>query len=108
MESLSSKVSMKYQITLPRQVRDTIKIKAGDRVVFVKDGSKISLVRLDDLMGEVLDSFSDLEETEKEFRNGFRMQEIDDVSDIGDTSITGKKIAGKKSRVKKTTKAAHG
>ncbi len=73
MESLSSKVSMKYQITLPRQVRDTINIKAGDRVVFVKDGSNISLVRLDDLMDEVLDSFSDLEETEKKFRNGFKM-----------------------------------
>lgn len=107
MESLSSKVSMKYQITLPRQVRDTIKIKAGDRVVFVKDGSNISLVRLDDLMGEVLDSFGDLEETEKEFRNGFRMQDIDEDEDIGNTRISGKKISGKKSRVKKTTAITH-
>lgn len=107
MESLSSKVSMKYQITLPRQVRDTIKIKAGDRVVFVKDGSNISLVRLDDLMGEVLDSFGDLEETEKEFQNGFRMQDIDEDADIGNTRISGKKISGKKSRVKKTTAITH-
>ncbi len=99
MESMSSKVSMKYQVTLPRLVRDTINVKAGDRVVYVKEGSKISLVRLDDLMGEVLDSFVDLEETEKDFRGGFRIREAEVAG------ASGKKNSGKKGRVKKLARA---
>ncbi len=79
MQTLSSKVSEKFQITLPRQVRESIRIKAGDRVVFIKEGSGVTIRRLDDLMDEVLDSFSDLEETEREFKQGFRM-------DVGERS----------------------
>jgi antitoxin PrlF len=77
MESLSSKVSMKYQVTLPKQVRDIINVNAGDRVVFIKEGSKVLLMRLDDLMDDVLDSFNDLEDTEKDFRNGFKIRDED-------------------------------
>jgi len=77
MQTLSSKVSEKFQITLPRQVRDAIRIKAGDRIVYIKDDSVVTIRRLDDLMDEVLDSLDDLEETELEFRNGFRIDETD-------------------------------
>jgi AbrB family looped-hinge helix DNA binding protein len=78
MEMLSSKVSEKYQITLPKKVRNYINIKAGDRVVFVKESTGVFIRRLDDLMDEVLDSFDDLEETEREFRKGFRIYEAPD------------------------------
>jgi AbrB family looped-hinge helix DNA binding protein len=106
METISSKVSMKYQITLPRQVRDIINIKAGDCVVFVKDDSRIYLVRLDDLRDEVLDSFNDLEDTEKEFRKGFRVQELDKDLDIGRYGNTNNKSSIKADKKAYTGKMA--
>lgn len=38
---LSSKLSSKSQITLPRQLREKLGLKAGDRVVYVLKGSKV-------------------------------------------------------------------
>jgi antitoxin PrlF len=93
MQTLSSKVSEKFQITLPRQVRDAIRIKAGDRIVYVKDGSIVTIRRLDDLMDEVLDSFNDLEETELEFRRGFRMDEGKNKNASSKSKKIGKKTA---------------
>lgn len=100
MQTLSSKVSEKFQITLPRQVRDAIRIKAGDRIVFVKDSSGVTIRRLDDLMDEVLDSFNDLEETELEFRRGFRMGEGDSGDIKG--SLSKSKKMGKKSAINRS------
>ncbi len=95
MQTLSSKVSEKFQITLPRQVREAILIKAGDRVVFVKEDSGVTIRRLDDLMDEVLDSFSDLEETEREFKQGFLMD-----AGEGKNSLPKRKKIVKKTSVK--------
>jgi len=64
-------VSSKYQITLPAEVRKKFHILAGDELVFIEENKKLYMMKLEDLRGEVLDSFNDLEETEKEFRKGF-------------------------------------
>jgi AbrB family looped-hinge helix DNA binding protein len=68
-------VSSKYQITLPGKVREKLHIKAGDKVVFVEEDDKYVLMKLDDLADEVLASFKDLDETDREFRKGFRFHE---------------------------------
>jgi AbrB family looped-hinge helix DNA binding protein len=68
-------ISSKYQITLPSKVREKMKLKAGDKVVFVEEDDKYVMMKLDDLADEVLASFKDLDETEREFRKGFRIRE---------------------------------
>ncbi len=70
-------VSSKYQITLPRKVREKMGIKVGDRVVFVEEDGKYVLMKLDDLADEMLASMKDFDETESEFRKGFRIRETD-------------------------------
>jgi AbrB family looped-hinge helix DNA binding protein len=64
-------VSSKYQITLPAEIRKKLHIMAGDELVFIEENEKFYMMKLVDLREEVLDSFNDLEETEKEFRKGF-------------------------------------
>ncbi len=37
----SSKVTVRFQVTIPEEVRNKMKIKAGDNLVFVEDGKRI-------------------------------------------------------------------
>lgn len=67
-------VSSKYQITLPAEIRKKLRIMAGDELVFIEENGKFFVMKLENLREEVLDSFSDLEETEKEFRKGFVLE----------------------------------
>ncbi len=39
----TSTITYKYQITIPKRVRNTCKFEKGDLVVFVKDGDKLYL-----------------------------------------------------------------
>ena len=41
---LESSISIKGQITIPKQVRNSLKLKAGDRITFVTDGEKAILL----------------------------------------------------------------
>jgi AbrB family looped-hinge helix DNA binding protein len=75
-------VSSKYQITLPSKVREKMGIKAGDKVVFVEEDDKYVLMKLDDLADEFFESMKDFEETEREFRKGFRFREVDVNGDL--------------------------
>ena len=38
-----SKVSSKFQITIPKDVRERFKIEAGSRVMFLREGDKLIL-----------------------------------------------------------------
>jgi looped-hinge helix DNA binding domain, AbrB family len=38
-----SKISSKFQITIPKDVRERFKLEAGSRVLFLKDGEKLVL-----------------------------------------------------------------
>ncbi len=64
-------VSSKYQIILPAEVRKKLHISAGDELVFVEENGKVYMMKFEDLQEEVLNSFDDLEGTEKESRKGF-------------------------------------
>ncbi|MDF2424550.1 MAG: type II toxin-antitoxin system PrlF family antitoxin [Nitrosopumilus sp.] len=37
----SSKITVRFQVTVPEEVRNKLKIKEGDNLVFVEDGKKI-------------------------------------------------------------------
>lgn len=42
----ATKLSSKFQITLPKRVREDLKAGEGDRIVFIKEGGRWVLVRL--------------------------------------------------------------
>lgn len=37
----SSKVTVRFQVTVPEEVRNKLKVKEGDNLVFVEDGNRI-------------------------------------------------------------------
>lgn len=37
----SSKVTVRFQVTVPEEVRKKMKVKKGDTLVFVEDGKRI-------------------------------------------------------------------
>lgn len=43
MEAMVAKISSKYQVVLPKAVREALALHVGDEVVFVVDGSKVLL-----------------------------------------------------------------
>lgn len=52
-------------------------VKAGDKVVFIEEDGKFILTKLSDLWDEMADIMKDFDETEREFREGFRFRELD-------------------------------
>ena len=40
----SSKVSVRYQVTIPEEVRELLKIKSGQTIGFVEEDGKICVV----------------------------------------------------------------
>jgi AbrB family looped-hinge helix DNA binding protein len=48
-----SKVTRNFQITVPREIRETANVKVGDTVLFIKEGEEIVIRRVDkDLLGK--------------------------------------------------------
>jgi len=50
----SVKLSSKYQITLPRKVREDIRARKGDRIIFVKDRGQWVIMKVPDSPVEAL------------------------------------------------------
>lgn len=71
MESTSSKISSQYQITLPTDIRKKLGVKPGDKVVFFEEEDKIVIKSLNEMIYDMVEGFKDLEQTDKEFREGF-------------------------------------
>ncbi len=42
-----SKITRNFQVTLPKDIREVKNLHVGDRVLFVVEGNRIDLVRLD-------------------------------------------------------------
>jgi len=63
-------VTKKYQVTIPKEVREALGIKAGDEVVFVREGNRYVLMKLTDLLKELSEITSDIDETVEEVRLG--------------------------------------
>lgn len=55
---LTSKVTQKYQATIPQAVRKKLEIEKGDRVIFEIEDEKVVLKKLSTLDWEYLESIS--------------------------------------------------
>jgi antitoxin PrlF len=55
---LTSKVTQKYQATIPQTVREKLAIDKGDRVIFEIEDEKVVLKKLSTLDWEYLESIS--------------------------------------------------
>jgi AbrB family looped-hinge helix DNA binding protein len=75
LDEVASKLSSQNQITIPSKIRNALGLKPGDTIVFVEEEDRITVRNLRDLIKEVAATFQDIEETEKEFRAGFRFDE---------------------------------
>ncbi|MFA4646806.1 AbrB/MazE/SpoVT family DNA-binding domain-containing protein [Pyrococcus kukulkanii] len=63
-------VTKKYQVTIPKEVREALGIRAGDEVVFVKTKEGYVIKRLEDFVKEMADLAKDIDETIEETRKG--------------------------------------
>ena len=63
-------VTRKYQVTIPKEVRKGLGIKAGDEIVFVKTKEGYVIKRLEDFVREMADFAKDIDETVDEMREG--------------------------------------
>lgn len=55
---LTSKVTQKYQATIPQGVREKLEIEKGDRIIFEIEDDKVVLKKLSSLDWEYLESVS--------------------------------------------------
>ncbi len=66
-------VTKKYQVTIPKEVREDLNIHQGDKVVFVKDkDERWILMTVQELTDKMVEASSDIEETIEESRKGFK------------------------------------
>ncbi len=63
-------VTKKYQVTIPKDVREALGIKAGDEVVFVRTREGYVIKPLDEFLKEMAELTGDIEETVDEVRQG--------------------------------------
>jgi len=63
-------VTKKYQVTIPKEVREALGIKAGDKVVFVRTKEGYMIKPLDDFLREMAEIMKDVDETVEEVRKG--------------------------------------
>jgi AbrB family looped-hinge helix DNA binding protein len=68
-------VTKKYQVTIPREVREDLSIHQGDKVVFVKnrEGNWI-MMTIGDLTSKMIESSGDIEETIKKSQKDFKKE----------------------------------
>jgi len=64
-------VTRKYQVTIPQRVREELKIKVGDDVVFVREANGgYRLLRVEDFTKEFCEGCKDIAKTIEETREG--------------------------------------
>jgi AbrB family looped-hinge helix DNA binding protein len=63
-------VTKKYQVTIPKQIREALGIKAGDKVVFLKMDDGYKITRAKDIIKAGIDIFEDVDVTVKETKEG--------------------------------------
>ncbi len=78
-------VTKKYQVTIPKEVRDDLKIQQGDKVVFVKNrkGNWV-LMRVKELTDKMIKASADIEESIEESREGFEKGVKKNLESLGD------------------------
>lgn len=78
-------VTKKYQVTIPKNVREDLKIQSGDKVVFVKnkEGNWV-LMTVAELTDRMIESSSDISKTQIESKKGFKQGVADNLQLLGD------------------------
>jgi len=77
-------VTKKYQVTIPKEVREDLGINAGDKVVFVKTKEgKWVLMTVEELTDKMVEASKDIEETIKESREGFKRGVKNSLESLG-------------------------
>ncbi|MGZ7050147.1 MAG: AbrB/MazE/SpoVT family DNA-binding domain-containing protein [Methanobacterium sp.] len=68
-------VTKKYQVTIPREVREDLNIHQGDKVLFVKSraGNWI-IMTVEDLNSKMIESSADIEEAIKKPQKDFKKE----------------------------------
>ena len=59
MEFIESTLTSKYQITIPKQVRERLGIKEKDHVIFLMEDKNIRLIRKPEDIITAMDNFSE-------------------------------------------------
>jgi len=66
-------VTSKYQVTIPKKVREDLDIHSRDKVVFVKNrNGKWILMTVKELTSKMLNASEDIDDTITESRKGFK------------------------------------
>lgn len=64
-------VTRKFQVTIPREVRNALGVQIGDEVVFLPDGDDgFRLMKASDFVERFYEDSKDIESTIKEVRSG--------------------------------------
>ncbi len=56
MEIKTIKMSEKGQISIPQDVRESMRLKKGEKLILVAEGGKITIQKADALLGRLFDS----------------------------------------------------
>lgn len=69
-------VTKKYQVTIPREVREDLNIHQGDRVIFVKNREENWIIMtIDNLTSRMIESSEDIDKTIKESQESFKKEQ---------------------------------
>ena len=63
-----SAVTKKYQVTIPKKVREELGIESGDKIAFVKIEDGYKIVKLDEFIEENAKILEDIDKTVKEMK----------------------------------------
>jgi len=73
MDFIASSITSKYQLTLPRMVRETLDVTGKDQVVFLVEGKSVMVIKKpEDIMKAMRELSGDLKVSAKEIREEIR------------------------------------
>lgn len=68
-----SKITRNYQVTLPQDVREIKRFRVGEKVLFLIEGNKVELVKIDkNIVREAAGLWKGLKETGLEYKKRLR------------------------------------
>ena len=68
----TTRVTSKYQVTIPLQVRKALNIRKGDTIAFVRTQAGYTIRRAEELFDWLAETMKGIEETIRESKSGFR------------------------------------
>ena len=69
-----TKITRNFQVTIPRYIRELVKLREGDRVLFTVDGDKLSLTKADNNIIENTSGIWNTKENGAEYQRRMRSE----------------------------------